>query len=112
MNILETVEINGHWFVAYKSKYDADCERTVISGGITKDIALEQAILRCVTVFEKCATIVDKIADLTGGYADIEGIGEYVEVPGIKEDINGEIVTTIGAIYKHDDEEMWSIYFR
>jgi len=110
---MEIVEIGGYWVVAHKCRYDDEKERTILGAGPTKADALEQALRHTVEVQDKLERVTERIAEALNADTDIEGLGVYVEVPGVILEMPGhQPESKVGAIYWDEEDKVWLWSFR
>lgn len=111
---MEIVEIENHWFVAVRrEKFDEIDERTILGAGETREKALEQALIHAVDFCLRYEEAIDKIAESIGaGPSYMDGIGQYVEVPGLSIETDLGTCTRIGSICFDEEDQQWGLYFR
>tara|TARA_R110002126_G_scaffold175224_4_gene323875 strand:+ start:84 stop:422 length:339 start_codon:yes stop_codon:yes gene_type:complete len=112
MNKIEIVEVEGYWVVAGKSRYDEENERSILGVGATKEEALEKSLLHTIEIQQSFQNAIEEAAKLFRTEQDMEGLGQYLEVPGVSMEANGEINTRVGALWFDDEENKWCWFFR
>jgi hypothetical protein len=112
--VVEIVEIGNHWFVAVRrEKFDEIDERTILGAGETREKAIEQALIHSVDFCLRYEKAIDKIAKAIGASESyMDGIGQYVEVPGCSIETDLGTCKRIGSICFCEEDKEWGLFFR
>lgn len=114
MDKLIIEEIEGHWVAAHQEKYDDDMERSIIGYGDSKEVAAENALIRCIETIEKLENMLLEITEtLKAQDFEIPGAGKYIHPEGVEMTYpDGSIRNDIDAIAYDDKKKRWCWFFR